>query len=136
MPSALCPLPGRDIAWEGGAPPEPRLLSFHFSAVPGATSIWIYDSLWNYLAQIKYRSVRVSDSVVVFTSLNWFPAAPALGYAAGIRQNSIVPNEQYDLQYYLDCTPDVAGYTETWRTVMRWIQPDFGDDGIELPVYP
>lgn len=128
MPGCTSPHPGLDLSREyGGAAAIPKLTAFRFTAAPDAVYAYIYDSAWNYLAQLKYRSVRVSDSVVVFTSLNWFPSTPAMGYAAYIRQNSLVPGVTYDLQYYLDCTPDVDGYVEAWTTCYRWTQPNAWD---------
>jgi len=39
--------------------------------------------------------------------------------------------DQYELSYWLDCQPDVAGYVEQWtRTGIVWTQPAATDPAV------
>jgi hypothetical protein len=128
-------VPGKRVAMRIGnveiAPQVPHLDYCLMAALSGIPRVTVSASIWTHVGQIAYRVVRIADSVVMSTSA-FYPATPAYQYVSPIQLASLTIGEVYRLEYYIDCTPDVGGYVESWTaTGIEWTQPS----ALQVPIY-
>ena len=133
-------VPGQRTALRVGdlevAPQFPHLDYCLLSSLPGALRVTVSASIWTHIGKVSYRVVRIADDYVMATSA-LYPATPAYQYVLPIQLASLTIGEVYRLEYYLDCTPDVGGYVESWTaTGITWTQPGAGDWPIYEPMEP
>ncbi len=114
----------------------PHLISAQLGAIPGILRVFIEDSVWSDLGKIRYSAVRISDGWRSNASA-YVPTTPATSWANAVIVGGLTAGVVYRLDYWLDCIPDVTGYTEGWvQTSTTWTHPGAGDPPIDEPVYP
>lgn len=123
---------GRRVSVGVGAPPpavveNPRLLSCHISALVGSPRVDITFSVWSHLGKIRYSVVNETTHVRS-TATTYSPLSAAYAYAENKYVSGLTIGQAYTMYYWLDCIPDISGYTEQWvRFGETWTQPD--DEG-------
>ena len=85
--------------------------------------------LWQPNGKIRFRAVNTETgaptSASLFSVEGTYDPQP-LGFTG------LVVGNEYRLQYYLDCIPDVSGYVEEWlNTPVVWTQPHKDDPPFE-----
>jgi hypothetical protein len=84
-------------------------------------------SVWSHLGKIRYQVWDTGSDMWAGDTV-YRPVSAATSYAASMTVSGLVPGTSYKLQYWLDCIPNVTGYTEGWKeTGMTWIAAE-GDD--------
>lgn len=115
---------------EAAAAVAPRLLSTRLTVVPGLLRAAFSDSVWSHLGRISLSAWDLTTSSRKGISA-FYPASPALSYATAITCTGLTIGNQYRLDYWLNCDPDVAGYVEAWyQTTLVWTHPS----GIDPPI--
>lgn len=108
----------------------PRLLSCHIEAPVAGVRVNVTESVWSDLGKIRYSVVNESTGVRSNAS-TYSPSTAATSYALAKYVSGLATGETYSLEYWLDCIPDISGYTEGWRSMgMAWVQP--GEDGTDF----
>jgi hypothetical protein len=76
--------------------------------------------------------VKVSDGSVIATS-SYYPASDALVYATSISIGTLAAGTEYRIEYYINATPDITGYTEGWfKTLIQFYAPSVSDSDIDI----
>lgn len=114
----------------------PHLVSCHLNVVPGLTRCSVTLSVWSHLGKIRYSCWDYTMGLRT-TATTYSPATAGLSYAAAKNCTGLVIGHDYRLDYWLDCIPDVDGYTEGWyMTDLEWTQPSGSDPPIDRDYMP
>lgn len=105
----------------------PALVNCRLDAVGGESRVSVSLSVWSHQGQVRYSCRRLSDSQR-FGVTGYVPPTQDVEYAGPVLSTGLTVGTQYELDYWLNCTPDVSGYTEGWVTTgLVWVQPDVGE---------
>jgi hypothetical protein len=114
---------------------SPHLISCVITAGGSYTRADIILNVWSDIGKIRYSAWEIATGTRKGIS-SYAPASPGTSYANYIRCLSLTRGQQYRLDYWLDCIPDVTGYTEGWTaTTAVWTQPQIEDINVYVP-YP
>jgi hypothetical protein len=110
------------------ASPMPRLLSctITVNTIDETSQVALTLSVWSHLGKIRYQAWDVeANDQARFTVYR--PASAGTSYAPALAMLELIPGTEYSLQYWLDCIPNITGYTEGWKeTGISWIAPESG----------
>lgn len=114
------------------APEAPHLISVHLGATPGYTRVSLTLSYWSHLGKIRYSSYNLTTSTRQGIT-SYVPGTAGTQYLSAVNSTGLTIGDDYRLDYWLDCIPNVAGYTETWYpTTIFWTQPDALSPPVDL----
>lgn len=120
---AAVEVPGvRNSVAVGGEYADPRLLTCRLYVAPNLGRYSVTLSMWNVPSKVAYsvwnHTTGVREGVTAF-----YPSSAGTSYAQSITGSGLTIGDTYSLWYWLDCDPDVSGYTEGWVSLgFMWIQ--------------
>lgn len=124
--------PGRNASQEIGGGVTPHLISCKLNVIEGMDRCSVTLSYWTPIGKIRYSCWDYTMGLRT-TATTYSPATPGTQYLSAKNCTGLMTGYSYRLDYWLDCIPNVPGYTETWiMTDLEWVQPDYGDGDIEL----